>query len=50
MKNGEVLPFATIWIDLDGIKLNKSDRGRKTLDFFNYMCNLKNKKKIFLSK
>ena len=38
-----ILPFAIIWIDLEGIilKLNKSDRKRQILYDMTYMWNLK---------
>ena len=29
IKKNEILPFATTWMDLEGIMLNKSDRERQ---------------------
>ena len=41
-KNNEILPFATRWMDLEGITLNEmSDRERQTLYDITYMWNLK---------
>ena len=43
-KKGEIIPFATRWVDLEVIMLNeiKPDRERKIHDF-SYLWNLKNK-------
>ena len=41
-KKNEVLPFATIWMDLENIVLGKSDRERQTLYVFTYIWNLNN--------
>ena len=39
-KKNEILPFATMWMELEGIMLSKIVRERH--DFIN-MCNLRNK-------
>ena len=42
VKKNEILPFATRWMDLEGIMLNEmSDRERQTLYDITYMWNLK---------
>ena len=43
-KKGEIIPFATRWVDLEVIMLNeiKPDRERQIHDF-SYLWNLKNK-------
>ena len=42
VKKNEILPFATSWMDLEGIMLNEmSDRERQTLYDITYMWNLK---------
>ena len=43
-KKNEILPFETIWMDLDGIMLNEmSDSERQILYDIIYMWNVKNK-------
>ena len=42
----EIIPFATAWMDLQGIKLSEmSDRERQMPYDFTYIWNLKNKTK-----
>ena len=43
IKKNEILPFATTWMDMEGIMLseNKSDRERQVQYDFTFMCNLK---------
>ena len=44
IKNNEILPFATMQMDLEGTMLSDmSDRDRQILYVFTYMWNLKNK-------
>ena len=44
IKTNESLPFATTWMDLEGIMLiEMSDRERQILYVITYMWNLKNK-------
>ena len=45
IKKNEMLPFATTWMDVEGIMLSevKSDRERQILYDITYMWNLKNK-------
>ena len=44
-KNNEILPFATTWMDLEGIMLNKRNqtRGRQISYDFTYTWDPKNK-------
>ena len=43
MKKNEILPFATIWMDLEGIMLSEiSHTERQIMCDFAYMWNLKN--------
>ena len=43
IKNNKILPFATTWMDLEGILLSKvSQRERQVLYIVTYMWNLKN--------
>ena len=43
-KKNEILPFATTWMDLDGIMLSEmSDRERQILYVITYPWTLKNK-------
>ena len=45
IKKNEVLPFTTIWMNLDDIMLSDiSQAKRQILYDFTYMCNLKKKK------
>ena len=47
IKNNEILPFATMWMDLEGIMLREiSQRKTNTLLSLIYMRNLKNKTNI----
>ena len=41
-KKNEILPFATTWMDLEGIKLSEISQS-KTNTVFTYIWNLKNK-------
>ena len=41
----EILPFATTWMTLEGIVLNKSKTKTNTIYDLTYMQNLKNKRK-----
>ena len=41
-RKNEILPFATIWMDLENIKWNKSDRERWILYDITYTQNLRN--------
>ena len=34
------MPFVTTWMDLEGIMLNKSDKERRTLYDFTFMCGI----------
>ena len=45
MKKNKIFPFATAWMDLEGIMLSeiKSDRERQMTYDFTYMWNLENK-------
>ena len=44
IKNKELLPFVTTWMDLEGIMLSEmSDRDRQVLYDLTYMWNLENK-------
>ena len=40
-QKNEIMPFATIWMQLEIIKLSKSERERQMLYDLNYMWNLK---------
>ena len=43
IKEKEILPFVTTWMDLEGVKpRNKSARERQILCGITYMCNLEN--------
>ena len=41
IKKNEILPFATTWMNLGSVMLNKSDRGKQILYDFTYVWNLK---------
>ena len=43
-KKNEILPFATTWMNLGSVMLNKSDRGKQILYDFTYVWNLKKSK------
>ena len=43
IKKKEILLFATVWMDLEGIMLSKIDRERQIPYDFTYMWNQKNK-------
>ena len=43
IKWDEILPFATTWMDLEGIMLSELSEKDKMLYFITYMWNLKNK-------
>ena len=43
IKKKEILLFATVWMDLEGIMLSKIDRERQLPYDFTYMWNQKNK-------
>ena len=46
IKNNEILPFATTWVDLESIMLSEiSQTERQILYGFTYMRNQKNKQK-----
>ena len=40
----EILPFATTWMDLQGIMLSEISQTREVAYDFTYMWNLKNKR------
>ena len=42
IKQNKILPFATAWMDLEGIMLSEIDRKRQILYNITYMWNLKN--------
>ena len=43
-KNNEILPFATVWIDLEGLMLSEISQTEKDILYvITYMWNLKNK-------
>ena len=42
-ENNEILPFATTWMDLEGIMLSKISERKQILYTITYMWNLKNK-------
>ena len=44
IKKNEILPFATTWMNLGSVMLNKSDRGKQILYDFTYVWNLKKQK------
>ena len=44
IKNNEILPFATVWIDLEGLMLSAISQTEKDILYvITYMWNLKNK-------
>ena len=49
IKKNEILPYATTWMDLEGIMLSekKLDRERQILYNFTYMWNLKKQNRDF---
>ena len=40
MKNNEILPFATTWMDLEGIMLSEISQ-KKTNTIHSYLCEIK---------
>ena len=46
LKKKEILPFATIWMDLEGTVLSEISQTRQILHDTTYMWNLKKKAKL----
>ena len=40
MRNKKILPFSTVWMDLEGIALSKVKSERKTILYVSYIWNL----------
>ena len=43
IKKNEILPFVTMWMDLEGITVSKVSQTERQIVWFPYMKNLKNK-------
>ena len=42
IKKSEILPFATTWVDLEGMMLSEENCTERQILYITYMCNIKN--------
>ena len=43
IKKNEILPFATTWMELEGIKLSKISQRKTSITYFTHMMTLRDK-------